>query len=76
MRVDKCSETAIHLKPRRAVFLLALLVALMIIAPTLNFVKTYILLIFTLHLDELFIFVLVMCAEVIMLIDSAELVGE
>jgi hypothetical protein len=48
----------------------------MIIAATLNFVKTYILLIFTLHLDELFIFVLVMCAEVIMLIDSAELVGE
>ena len=68
--------TRLFINRAAIVFLLALLVALMIITPTLNFVKTYILLIFTLHLDELFIFVLVMCAEVIMLIDSAELVGE
>ncbi len=56
-------------------FLLALVVVQLIIAPVLSFERAYILYIWTLHLDELFIFILVACAELILLIDQREYVG-
>jgi len=57
-------------------FLLALLVVQLIIAPSLSFGQMYVLHVWTLHFDELIVFVLLMCAELILLIDSAELMGE
>ena len=44
-------------------FLLTLLIVQLMIAPSLSFERDYILYIWTLHLDELFIFILVACAE-------------
>ena len=48
----------------------------LIIAPTLSFGPTYVQYLWTMHFDELIIFVLLMCAELITLIDSLELVEE
>ena len=57
-------------------FLLALVIIQLLIAPVLSFEPDYVLYIWTLHLDELFIFVLVACAELILMIDQREYVGE
>ena len=57
-------------------FLLALVIMQLIIAPALSFERDYILYIWTLHLDELFIFILVACAELILMIDQREFGGE
>ena len=57
-------------------FLLGLLIIQLIIAPILSFDRAYILYIWTLHLDEVSIFVLVACAELILMIDQREYVGE
>ena len=56
-------------------FLLALLIVQLIIAPVLAFERDYVLYIWTLHLDELFIFLLVACAELILMIDQREYTG-
>ena len=57
-------------------FLLALVIVQLIIAPVLSFERDYILYVWTLHLDELFIFILVACAELILMIDQREIAGE
>lgn len=56
-------------------FLLALVIIQLIIAPILTFEPNYIYYIWTLHLDELFIFILVACAELILMIDQWEYTG-
>ena len=56
-------------------FLLTLLIVQLMIAPSLSFERDYILFIWTLHLDELFIFILVACAELILMIDQREYTG-
>ena len=56
-------------------FLLTLLIVQLMIAPSLSFERDYILYIWTLHLDELFIFILVACAELILMIDQREYTG-
>ena len=56
-------------------FLLALVIVQLIIAPILSFDPDYVLYIWTLHLDELFIFILVACAELILMIDQREYAG-
>ena len=56
-------------------FLLALVIVQLIIAPVLSFELDYILYVWTLHLDELFIFILVGCAELILMIDQREFGG-
>ena len=56
-------------------FLLALVVIHLAIAPVLSFERDYILYVWTLHLDELFIFILVACAELILMIDQREFGG-
>ena len=53
-------------------FLLALVIVQLMIAPALSFEPDYVLYIWTLHLDELFVFVLVACAELILMIDQRE----
>ena len=57
-------------------FLLALVIVQLIIAPALSFERDYIRYVWTLHLDELFIFILVACAELILMIDQREIAGE
>ena len=56
-------------------FLLALVIVQLIIAPVLSFDRDYVLYVWTLHLDELFIFILVACAELILMIDQREFAG-
>ena len=56
-------------------FLLALVIVQLIIAPVLSFDPDYVLYVWTLHLDELFIFILVACAELILMIDQREFSG-
>ena len=56
-------------------FLLALVIIQLIIAPVLSFDPDYVLYVWTLHLDELFIFILVACAELILMIDQREFAG-
>lgn len=56
-------------------FLLALLIVQLAIAPALAFERDYILYIWTMHLDEFFIFILVACAELILMIDQREYTG-
>ena len=56
-------------------FLLALVAVQLMIAPALSFETDYILYVWTLHLDELFIFILVACAELILMIDQREFGG-
>ncbi len=56
-------------------FLLGFLIVQMIIAPTLNFGWEYKLYVWTLHLNEFFIFILVACAELILMIDQKEYAG-
>ena len=68
--------TRLFINRAAILFLLALLVVQLIIAPTLSFVPTYVQYLWTMHFDELIIFVLLMCAELITLIDSLELVEE
>ena len=53
-------------------FLLALVIVQLIIAPVLSFDPDYVLYVWTLHLDELFIFILVACAELILMLDQRE----
>ena len=57
-------------------FLLALLVVQLIIAPMLSFGEGYIIYVWATHLGELISFILIMCAELILLIDSLELTEE
>ena len=68
--------TRLFINRAAILFLLALLVVQLIIAPTLSFGPTYVQYLWTMHFDELIIFVLLMCAELITLIDSLELVEE
>lgn len=56
-------------------FLLALLTVQLLIAPALAFERDYIIYIWTMHLDELFIFILVECAELILMLDQREYIG-
>ena len=56
-------------------FLLTLVIVQLIIAPVLSFDPDYVLYVWTLHLDELFIFILVACAELILMIDQREFAG-
>ena len=56
-------------------FLLALVIIQLVIAPMLSFERDYVLYVWTLHLDELFIFVLIACAELILMIDQREFEG-
>ena len=57
-------------------FLFALVIIQLAIAPVLSFEKDYVLYVWTLHLDELFIFVLIACAELVLMIDQREFGGE
>ena len=57
-------------------FLLALLVVQLIIAPMLSVGEGYIIYVWATHLGELISFILIMCAELILLIDSLELTEE
>ena len=57
------------------IFLLALVIVQLVIAPILSFDLNYVLYIWTLHLDELFIFILVACAELVLMIDQREIAG-
>lgn len=56
-------------------FLLTLVMIQLLIAPILTFERDSIYYIWTLHLDELFIFILVACAELILMIDQREYTG-
>ena len=56
-------------------FLLTLVMIQLLIAPTLTFERDSIYYIWTLHLDELFIFILVACAELVLMIDQREYTG-
>ena len=47
----------------------------LLIAPILTFERDSIYYIWTLHLDELFIFILVACAELVLMIDQREYTG-
>lgn len=66
----------IHINQIAVPFLLMLVIIQLIIAPILSFGLDYVLYIWTLHLDELFIFVLVDCAELVLVLDQREYVGE
>lgn len=57
-------------------FLLVLLLVQLAIAPALSFDQAYLTHVWALHLDELIVFILLMCAELVLLIDSQELMGE
>ena len=57
------------------IFLLVLVIIQLVIAPILRFDLQYVLYIWTLHLDELFIFILVACAELVLMIDQREIAG-
>lgn len=68
--------TRLFINRAAILFLLALLIAQLAIVPALRFGKTYLLYVWTVHLDELIVFILLMCAELILLIDSPEVAGE
>ena len=72
----KQEEIRVFLNQISILFLLALVVIQLIIAPILALEWNYILYIWTLHLDELFIFVLVACSELILALDQHEHKGE
>ena len=57
------------------IFLLVLVIVQLVIAPILRFDLHDVLYIWTLHLDELFIFILVACAELVLMIDQREIAG-
>ena len=57
------------------IFLLVLVIIQLVISPILRFDLQYVLFIWTLHLDELFIFILVACAELVLMIDQREIAG-
>ena len=71
----KQEKIRVSLNQTAILFLLALLIMQLVIAPFLSFEKAYVLYIWTLHLDEFFIFILVACAELILMIDQREIVG-
>jgi hypothetical protein len=56
-------------------FLLGLVIIQLFLAPVLTFERNYIFYIWTMHLDELFIFILVACAELVLMIDQWEYEG-
>ena len=56
-------------------FLIGLLIVQMLIAPALTFEQGYIIYILALHMAELFNFILIACAELIIMIDQKEIVG-
>ena len=58
------------------IFLFLLLIIQLIISPFLSFPLVYVLFIWTYHLDEFFTFILVACAELILMIDQREITGE
>ena len=68
-------QGATHLFVNRVaiLFLLALVIVQLVIAPALSFDWAYIMHVWVLHLDELLIFVLLMSAELILVIDGREL---
>ena len=53
-------------------YLMLLIIVQLVIAPILSFEFDYVLYVWTLHLDELFIFILVACGELILTIDQKE----
>ena len=53
-------------------YLMLLIIVQLVIAPILSFELDYVLYVWTLHLDELFIFILVACGELILTIDQKE----
>jgi len=53
-------------------YLMLLIIVQLVIAPILSFEFDYVLYVWTLHFDELFIFVLVACGELILTIDQKE----
>ena len=73
--IRKQEAIRVSLNQVALLFLLGLLIVQLIIAPILAFDLDYILYIWTMHLGELFIFVLVACAELILMIDQREYVG-
>ncbi|MEE0028534.1 MAG: hypothetical protein U0J70_13165 [Atopobiaceae bacterium] len=68
--------TCLFVNRAAIVFLLALLGVQLAVAPTLRFDRAHILYVWAMHLDELIVFILLMCAELVLLIDSPELTGE
>lgn len=73
--VQRLESIRISINQISILFLLGFLAVQLIIAPTLNFGWRYILYIWTLHLNEFFIFILVACAELILMIDQREYAG-
>ena len=67
--------TRLYINRAAILFLLALLVVQLIIAPSLSFDQAYVMHVWTLHLDELIVFILLMCSELVLLLDSQELMG-
>lgn len=65
----------IYLNEVALLFLLALLIVQLIVAPMLSFEYSFTLYIWLLHLDELFIFIVVACADLILVIDKQEYTG-
>lgn len=62
----------IHVNQIAILFLMLLIIVQLVIAPILSFELDYVLYVWTLHLDELFIFILVACGELILMIDQNE----
>lgn len=65
--------TCLFVNQAAILFLLALLVGQLIVAPMLVFGQEYVIYVWVAYLDELFTMILIMCAELILLIDSPEL---
>ena len=72
--IRKQEKIRVSINQTAILFLFVLLIVQLIIAPFLSFGLNYILYIWTLHLDEFFIFVLIACAELILMIDQREYV--
>ena len=81
-----CSHFVIHVARKQEairvslnqisiLFLLGLVIIQLFLAPVLTFERNYIFYIWTMHLDELFIFILVACAELVLMIDQWEYEG-
>ena len=56
-------------------FLLGLSFVQLVISPFLTFAPTYVFYIWTSHLEEFFIFLLIACAELVLVVDGKELGG-
>ena len=72
---QKQKAVRVSLNQVALLFLLGLLIVQLCIAHTLSFEWSYILYLWTLHLDELFIFILIACAELVLMIDQDEYIG-